>query len=90
MKLILVSIFDSLRDVCQYSIWIRSADGIGYSVRYAVHGKVDFRLLFKLQSIYGRIYIQSESGSTWWCDLEHDNLYKEFVGKHKYYEVSTR
>ena len=84
MKLVLTDNMKNLRDNYEYSVWLYH-DALYNKDRiiYGIEGKVDFRLIFKLRSILGKLYIQSEYGDSWWSYLEHDRLYKQFVDKKK-------
>lgn len=82
MKLIPKSIIDNLKGDYSYSIWIR--DEVNYTGRYAIQDAIDLKLLFKLRTIIGRLYIQSEMPKVlWYCEFEHDKLYEQFVDKKK-------
>lgn len=78
----LVKVYSRHSDVRKYtySIWFN------YSMRsklqhqvYGVIGPINFKLLFKLQTITGDMYMESEDRRYWHSNLEHDKLYKEFV-----------
>lgn len=82
MKLIYVTNRPSVRSSHQYSIWLNHDDAPINRIIYAIDGDVNFKLLFKLEKLTGDIYIQNKTEG-WWCHLEHDKLYKEFVDKKK-------
>lgn len=84
MKLVLTGGDEGpFRDSYEYSVWLYYDPARCDSRVYGVEGEVDLRLLFKLRTLIGKVYIQSEQNDDWWSYLEYDNLYKEFVDKKK-------
>jgi len=80
MKLIPVSKRPDIRSSYQYSIWLNHDDALTKRIIYAIDGDVNFRLIFKLRSLTGDIYMQSEEiDNSFFCRLEYAKLYKEFV-----------
>ena len=84
MKLIPASKRPDISGLHKYSIWLMHDDIPFNRIIYAIDGEVNLRLIFKLRSLAGDIYMQSEEvGRGWYSHLGYDKLYKEFVDKKK-------
>ncbi len=86
MKLIHLTKDYSARFKHKYSIWFNPDGPIGERIIYASSCELNFRVLFKLRSISGSLYIQHEAASTLKGNAyldEYDKLLRVFVDKKK-------